>query len=224
MAKPIQQNKKLKKLIICVEGNIGSGKTTLLSNLKKLGYTVIPEPIDTIWQKFLPLFYNNKKKWAFCFQMEVLHWFYELKTKNIDTFLKTPISKKNITENVLIIERSPLSVMQIFTKNLLKTKKISEWEFSLIKRFYNIIYWKPNHIIYLKCNTHTILQRIIKRNRKGENLINNVLLENLNENHEILFNNTKNKLNVTIINSNDNKNTVLNITTKCIFEIMNNSK
>jgi len=32
---------------VCVEGNIGSGKSTLLAGLKKLGYIVFEEPVES---------------------------------------------------------------------------------------------------------------------------------------------------------------------------------
>ena len=222
MSKSLNQKVKSQKLIICLEGNIGSGKSTLLSNLQKLGYHIIPEPVNNIWNKFLPLLYSNKQKWSFCFQLEVLHWFHKLKSENINKLLNQPVvSNKNNKEHILIIERSPLSVMEVFTKNLKETRNITEWEYSLIKRYYDIVKWTPHHTIYLKCNPNVNAQRIVKRNRNGENLINNKFIEDLHQNHEILYNKLKVMSHVTIINGNANPQKVLNETVQHLIQIQN---
>ena len=73
-------------VIISVEGNIATGKTTTLQCLADNGFTVIPEPTDSIWTDKLALFYKNMEKYAFPFQIEALLWF-----SKIDSFLRNRI-------------------------------------------------------------------------------------------------------------------------------------
>ena len=58
--------------VICIEGNIGSGKSTLLCGLKQRGISVFQEPVQTRWRDCLSTFYQNKSRWGFTFQVEVL--------------------------------------------------------------------------------------------------------------------------------------------------------
>jgi len=57
---------------ICVEGNIGSGKSTLLAGLKRLGYIVFEEPVESRWAEHLVTLYSDQKRWGFTFQIEVV--------------------------------------------------------------------------------------------------------------------------------------------------------
>ena len=59
--------------VITIGGNIGCGKTTVLSNLSK-EWTVFKEPLEK-WGSWLDLFYTNPQRYAFSFQMKILHDF-----------------------------------------------------------------------------------------------------------------------------------------------------
>eukprot|EP00483_Globobulimina_turgida_P002505 UN02509 len=120
-----------------------------------------------------------------------------------------PESKK-----VIIVERSALSAITIFAKNLLDTGKMTKWEYSLLERFYSMIDWEPKHILYLRANADICCQRIQKRNRDGEGSVNPVLIQNLHKKHEEMFNNGKknnNKTspNIIIVNGHRNSQSVL---------------
>merc|ERR1719462_520034 len=63
---------------ICVERNIGSGKSTLLAGLKRLGYAVFEEPVESRWAEHLVTLYSDQKRWGFTFQIEVIDWYKHL--------------------------------------------------------------------------------------------------------------------------------------------------
>ena len=58
-------------MYICIEGNIGSGKSTLANALAtKLKANYLPEQFED--NTLLPLFYENKKKYAFLLEYSFL--------------------------------------------------------------------------------------------------------------------------------------------------------
>merc|ERR1712141_682949 len=52
------------KNVICIEGNIGCGKSTLLKQCEEAGYQVLQEPVACTWYKYLPLLYEDSKRWG----------------------------------------------------------------------------------------------------------------------------------------------------------------
>eukprot|EP01083_Nonionella_stella_P018568 51701_1 len=70
-----------------------------------------------------------------------------------------------------------------FAQNLLDTGFMTEWEYSLLERFYSMIAWEPKHI--------SLAKRIQRRNRDGEANVDPVLIQNLHKKHELMFNGTK---------------------------------
>ena len=204
--------------IICIEGNIGSGKSTLLNKLKDFDFITIKEPVNEIWQKYLPIFYKNKSRWGFCFQLEVLNWYKKLNKLYIDKIK----NNKNKNKIIICIERSPITCMKIFTTDLLECKFITDWEYSLLERYYLDINWKPDCVFYLKCNPDKALNRIKIRNRNGENNINYDFLKKLHCKHEQMYNEKNNKyLNhkTIIIDANKEMENVFNIVLKKLNNI-----
>lgn len=160
-------------VIISIEGNIGSGKSTLVSELerhfkdnKDIGF--IQEPID-IWNKItdengttiLEKFYENNEKYAFQFQIMAY-------TSRL-SLIKEALNKNY---KFIITERSLYTDSNIFAKMLYDDKKISEIEYSIYKLLYNqfINEMPVTKIIYVKANPITSSQRVVKRNRIGENI------------------------------------------------------
>jgi len=150
--------------VICIEGNIGSGKSTLLKQLES-EFTVIQEPVATVWAKYLPLLYGDSKRWGMTFQMEALHWFNKLRTQILPQLL---------SQKVIIVERSPQSSTKIFARNMFHNGVITEWEHDVVARFFKAIEWKPSASIYLQVDVDTCCKRIKKRNRDGEDKIDRI--------------------------------------------------
>jgi len=161
-------------IIISIEGNIGSGKSTLVSELEKyfkdnnkIGF--LQEPVD-IWNTIkdengttiLEKFYENNEKYAFQFQMMAY-------------ISRLSIMKNAIKQNkykYIITERSLYTDSNIFAKMLYDDKKISEIEYSIYKMWFEeFINDIPlTKIIYVKAEPQISLERVISRNRLGENI------------------------------------------------------
>ena len=161
-------------VIISIEGNIGSGKSTLVLELEKyfkdnnkIGF--LQEPVD-IWNTIkdengttiLEKFYENNEKYAFQFQMMAY-------------ISRLSIMKNAIKQNkykYIITERSLYTDSNIFAKMLYDDKKISEIEYSIYKMWFDeFINDIPlTKIIYVKADPQISLDRVITRNRLGENI------------------------------------------------------
>lgn len=162
--------------IFTVEGNIGSGKSTLVKKLKKIFHYLdnikiifLDEPVS-VWESIkdksgkniIEKYYENQKKYAFSFQMMAyisrIHQIKEILDKN---------------NNVIIIsERSVFTDREIFAKMLYDDKKIEEIEYNIyLKWFDEFVKDIPvSGIIYVKTDPEICDNRVIKRNRKGENI------------------------------------------------------
>ena len=92
------------------------------------------------------------------------------------------------SNKVIIVERSALSAIGIFAKNLLETELMTEWEYSLLERFYSMIAWEAMHILYLQTDPQICCKRIKQRNRDGEGNLDPVLMQRLHSKHEDMFN------------------------------------
>lgn len=169
----INQSTSTMTVIISIEGNIGSGKSTLVSELQThfannsdIGF--LQEPID-IWNgikdengtTILEKFYKDNEKYAFQFQIMAF-------TSRL-SLIKEALSKNY---KFIITERSLYTDSHIFAKMLYDDKKISEIEYSIYKLLYNqfINEMPVTQIIYVKAQPTTSFERVIKRNRTGENI------------------------------------------------------
>ena len=171
-------NTKLPSLF-SIEGNIGSGKSTLLENLKdyfiKNGKTLnnkhiyfIQEPVN-IWEtitdsngeNIISCFYKNQKKYAFSFQMMAY-------------ISRLVILKKIIKEgyDIIISERCLNTDKMVFAKMLYDDNKIEEIEYKIYNLWFNeFINDLPEfNYIYINTNPITAFERVVKRNRIGENI------------------------------------------------------
>jgi len=101
--------------------------------------------------------------------------------------LSSSSAQSALHRKVIIVERSALSAITIFAKNLLDTGLMTEWEYSLLERFYSMIAWEPGHILYLRVDPDVCYRRIEARNRNGEGNVDPVLIRNLHNKHERMF-------------------------------------
>jgi deoxyadenosine/deoxycytidine kinase len=179
-------------MIISVEGNIGSGKSTVLEYVKNKE-KVFQEDLDN-WGTWIEDFYSNPEKNSFGFQMRVL-----LSQSYI----------KNNTNDILFHERSPLTCNYIFGNILQTQNHLSYPEHSICLEFANKYCWEPSYIIYIKTEPDICKQRILERNRSGEN-IDISYLKLVHKYHEDMYNREDKK--IYIINGHDTKeNIFLNI-------------
>ena len=163
--------------IYSIEGNIGSGKSTLIKfmkkNIKWLNHRKIiylQEPIKT-WEGFtdgksniIEKFYENQKEWAFSFQMMAY-------ISRIAQLKKT-VRKYPQESYIIITERCIETDKNVFAKMLYVDEKIHPINYQIyLKWFDEFVYDIPiQSYIYLKTEPEICLQRIIKRDRKGETI------------------------------------------------------
>jgi len=167
------------KKIISITGNIGAGKTTIITKLveifEKLNPTkkivIINEPVNS-WQKeilengksLLENFYENPSKYAFLFQINALITRIEI-IKN--TILENPAA------DFFIIERSPDDDRFIFADFYLEKGDISKDQIVLFDKWRSVFFEYSKFIknVILDVKPEICLERIRKRNRKGEDKI-----------------------------------------------------
>jgi deoxyadenosine/deoxycytidine kinase len=222
-------------LIISIDGNIGSGKSTIVHNLKDIfmneeNIIFLEEPINE-WIKIkdknkniLEKFYEDPIKYAFPFQMMALISRFNILSETI----------KKYPNSIIITERSLYTDKYIFAKMLYESFKMNTFEYQIYNKWFNEFSKQiPDHrYIYISTDPETCNNRIIKRNRLGENNINIDYLESCHNYHNDMFNIIKTDL---IIDLNDcelysdNYNIIINrirdyiIIQKHINDISNNS-
>lgn len=182
--------------IITIDGNIGAGKTTILNFLHTHHNIYIDlEPIDK-WKPFLNDIYNNKKNY-FNFQIRV--W--------LD---RSWIQEKDNT--TIIMERSPLFILNTFNKYMAVNNLINEQENNIIQELYkkSDLIWKSNYYIYIRSCPKKCLERIYKRSRENEQEITLEYLNEIHKLHEEVFLEAKKK---------DMKIIVIDIENKSLEEI-----
>jgi|UniRef100_A0A6C0BXU9 deoxyadenosine/deoxycytidine kinase len=168
--------------IYSVEGNIGSGKSTIIKNLKKeFRFTkyrkilYLQEPVD-VWETFsdgenniIEKFYENQKEWAFSFQMMAF-------ISRIAQ-LKRKIQKYNYNSYIIITERCVETDKNVFAKMLFDEEKINPINYQIYLKWFDefVSDIKIDGHVYLKTEPEISLERIKKRNRKGETISLNYL-------------------------------------------------
>lgn len=182
------------KKIISIEGNIGVGKSTFISILKSKmdNCEIVYEPIDT-WKKIvdsngkniLQTFYEDIPRWAYSFQNIA----YITRMKKIEDTIRSSSCE------YIFLDRSLDTDANIFEKMLYDEGKINEIEHSMYILWYNFYYKymrsQENQLyIYLKCSPEKCAERIKKRDRIEEKLVDLDYLKRLNKYHdEWLLNN-----------------------------------
>lgn len=162
-------------ILISIDGNIGSGKSTLLENMK-LKYKdnkkiiFIKEPVEE-WNlikdnegiTILEKFYNDKTKYAFSFQMMAY----------ISRYIILNDALENNENCILITERSIYTDKMVFAKMLYDDNDIEEVNYKIYLQWFETLSKKllVNKIIYVDVEPEICKNRIIKRSRKGEEMI-----------------------------------------------------
>lgn len=160
-------------MIISIEGNIGSGKSTLLRLLKKqcaTEFKFVDEPVDE-WnsvkdsegKNMIEKFYENQEKYSFSFQMMAF-------------ISRLCLLQKSQTENssntTTISERSLFTDKWVFAKMLFDQHKIEDVNYIIYNKWFEHFSKEcpVNKMIYIKADPIVCIQRISKRNRKGETI------------------------------------------------------
>lgn len=184
--------------IISIEGNIGSGKSTLVNMLKKWfsmdetknylnkeksNIIFLEEPVEewnTITNKegktMIQLFYEDKKKYSFAFQMMAY-------ISRLSTLKKTIETNPN---SIIICERSLYTDKNVFAKMLYDDGYIEEAEYKIYTKWFNSFIQEASidSIFYIQTDPSICYERIHKRNRKGEETIPFEYLKKCGEYHD----------------------------------------
>lgn len=160
--------------IYSIEGNIGSGKSTLVRMLKeyfKDSDRVIfaDEPVDD-WmsikdnsgEDILSKFYADQKKYGFSFQMMAY-------------ISRIAILRKLVKENpnsIIFTERSVYTDKKVFAQMLHDQGKIEQIDFIIYNKWFEHFLDEIDitGIIYIRTDPNKCGERILKRNRKGEDI------------------------------------------------------
>lgn len=151
---------------IAVEGPIGVGKTTLAGLLgKAFDAKVVLEPIKN--NPFLPLFYSDRRKYAFQTQMAFL----------IGRFQQQKdLEQQGLFENGIITD-------YLFARDRIFAHiNLDEEELALYEKVYELLnprVIKPDIVIYLQADVDVLLDRIYKRGYNYEQGIDREYLENV---------------------------------------------
>lgn len=187
---------------VVIDGNIGCGKSTLIQSLKELykSITILEENVDE-WKPYLTEFYKDMKSNSLKFQMKVLE--HHLHCGKITS---------ESSDSISIHERSPLSCIEIFGKDLLTSGFLKEIDIQLMKSYNTKLGWKPDIIIYLKSDTNIASSRCIERSREGEDTIPISYLNNISELYNKLYEkdiSNQDEYIVYTVNANNEKSVVL---------------
>ena len=163
---------------ITVEGNIGAGKTSFTQMVTK-EYNcrhILEQFADN---PFLPLFYENPKRYAF----------------TVELFFMTERYKQ--LENSLIAQQTLFSDFTIsdyaFVKTLIFARKnLEDREFKLFQQLFVTLetnFPNPDLLVYLHRNVDILLKNIKKRGREFEKNISRDYLYNIQDSYFEYFRN-----------------------------------
>ena len=150
---------------ICIEGNIGAGKTSLAEKIAAdYNARLVLEEFTN--NPFLPKFYKEPVKYAFPLEL----FFMAERYKQIKQLMEQDMFF-NFTISDYFFGKS-----RLFAQN-----NLPEDELQLFCRLFDIMLFnlpKPNLLIYLHTDIHSLQKNIAKRKRTYEqNITNNYLLE-----------------------------------------------
>lgn len=178
------------KGIICIDGVVGVGKSTLGEILaKEFKITFFREPV--LNNPLLDKFYYDKKRYSFPLQVFFLNKRFEM-------------IKEAERIGSCIMDRSIYGDV-IFAKMLMEDGDLSKEEFDIYEELlYNMLEHlkKPRLMIYLETSVDNAIEKIKKRGRDYEQIVEKKYWESLNKNYTEYFNNY-NLSEILVINVNE---------------------
>lgn len=171
--------------LVVVEGNIGAGKSTCAKALaRRLNLRLLEEPVD---DDLLDLFYADKERWSFPFQMEMLHrrWAMQMSAA-AETVVAGGFDGA-------ILDRSLWGDL-VFAHALVQDGKmhVKEWDIYVrAVRNMALVLWPPTVLVYLSARPETCLERIKERDRPSERGMTIEYLEKIHDGYQRLVREAK---------------------------------
>lgn len=163
-----------RKYFVAIAGNIGVGKTTLATALaSQLGWRCYLEPV--INNPYLDDFYADMSRWAFHLQVYFLSKRFQSQ-REIETANLSCVQDRTIYEDV-----------EIFARTLHRRGHLVGRDWDNYRDLFDAMtayLRQPDLIIYLRCDTETLLHRIRTRGRASEAAIRRDYIEELNYAYE----------------------------------------
>ncbi len=163
------------RMSIVIDGTVGAGKSTLMQLFEEVGFTAFPEPV--LDNPLLDKFYHDKKRYAFPLQIFFLNKrFAHLK------------STKGYEQ--VVLDRS-IYGDEIFAEMLRDSGDMSEEEFGIYKELLENMLEHcepPSLMIYLQISVDEAVNRIQKRGRDYEQIVERGYWEDLNKRYRSFFN------------------------------------
>lgn len=197
-------------VIIFLEGNIGAGKTTLLNNLKSRYESdkglVMTEPVSN-WPS-LKSFYEDKRKYAYQLQTEVMQSFHDRETK-------CPLRE------YYIFERSLRTAMEVFAKlNCLDDEIDRLRAIGTRMGRPNLFPFTRTVYIYIRTPAQLCLRNIGKRGKVTDSYIDLDYLTMLEESHDRVFKTGASSDNVIVVDGDQTEAQLVNVVSAHIDEII----
>jgi len=181
-----------KPIIVSIDGNIGSGKSTLLKQLQdrrasQEEIVFVKEPVDE-WasirdlngRTMLEMFYEDPDTYAFSFQMMAYISRLAVLKETIEGHPKA---------RVIVTERSLFTDKHIFAEMLYQAGKIKDVDFQIYSRWFNVFAkeYPVSKTVYVRASPETCADRIRRRARDGESVIDLAYLRDCHEYHEAMI-------------------------------------
>ena len=185
-------------MVISIDGNIGAGKSTLIKTLKDKipGSFIIPEPVEK-WTELLTRANKEPKKYGYQLQELILEHYNDVKERLEE------LKKHNMT---IIVERSALTALLVFTKDYVEQDVLSNMQYSKLTDRTNSLRIPYDIRILVDTSPNECLKRIKIRNRGFEvKYISLKYLERLDGNHTQMYNQVLIKENVFTVKGNQSK-------------------
>ena len=177
--------------IVFIEGGIGCGKSTLVKHMQAYcekhdyKYLTIQEPVDT-WMtiqdesgtNIIEAFYKDQTKYGFTFQMMA----YISRLQRIQEAFVEAQGKYDF----IICERSLFTDKNVFCKMLYDEGKINTYGYQIYNKWFEHFqsFLGETRFVYLKTDFQVCLERVKKRQREGEAIIEAEYLKSNNAYHD----------------------------------------
>jgi len=159
---------------IIIDGAVGAGKSTLMDILEDSGFTSFPEPV--VDNPLLDKFYYDKKRYAFPLQIFFLN-------KRFAHLKSTKGHEKVACDRSIYGD-------EIFAKMLHESGDLTDEEYSIYKELLENMLEHcepPTLMIYLQISVDAAVNRIQKRGRDYEQVVEKSYWEDLNIRYRDFF-------------------------------------